>query len=824
MTLAPRDPGMATTLDKRVNAESGATGTEVLHQDEINLQKLVSSLHEVQLNTAQAITEMSRRLHEDITVGMIRQAAALGDTRAKSQAEALYSRGYGGGYDVMAGLESPNAGQTSSTDGSLAGGSTVQGGGAGAGPQDAVKSHPTTMQQLQVRATQRVGQQVQDFFSPGKHAAKVSLGRRAGMGVGRSIAQSGGTMEGFVNALKRESPLAAGGIIAAEQAQKMYGWGLEQTEAGRAYERVEGPMDTVQQQMERARSQIWRFRSLGESGQESEAQFRAATQLGLRGGARSYALQQMYRQTTRIGMDPEQEAEVLKIAVQNAGVSLSNLTDSLSSVSKAAQDAHVNADTARDSFIKMMQTTLAQGFGPSAGALSQAATTMMTSMGPQMQGADASGMFSQGRMLALAGQSGMNPMQFAASNINDQGATFALASDRFTDQALQGVLGAAWPLVQQTAQQNASAIMQDSNLAGTLAQRVISNPIFNQSVASPQALMGVVAQLGGIQTTDIVQCVTWILQHLAGKTTAGALAAQVGQTQTMSNAAANRQRGTNPNLLSSGQMGAKLATDTVSSLSNEFAGAGSSLGAARRALGGGVTNLAGDARALGDLDVALVKGAGGVVGTAEHVLNPWYHGEKGAHTLGAIRKEEKRTGQTSPVIEAVYQKIRASGMNPDNTMVEIQTSSGPIEVAFSEAVKNYPDSIASGQFVIKGHRYKDSFAGVHYGAYKYRGDDQLSGKSLAQLGITADTSQGVTAGATAEQAKATPKGDKTAAQVHYQGGSKGMAQMFDLTPQAAAILTPLVQGSQSQGALAASQGSPPPVSTDASNPARLVGH
>jgi hypothetical protein len=468
--------------------------------------------------------------------------------------------------------------------------------------------------------------------------------------VGARVAMSGGTLGGLGSALRS--------IPGVGTAMDVVNWGsneyTKQREAGRVYQEVEGGSN-LGAQTERLHMLAYQASMYGRMPSGAAAQaFGAVTAMGYNQAAaneggqmqnRQSALNFVYGNYTKTGMDVNQSLQVLQTASKDANVNLSQLSSTLNSLSKDAGVAGANANTARQQFNSYFSAALGQGMGNGAQTVAGGISAMQGTLGKEFSGVDFSGELSQGRQYLLSGMSGLSPSQLQYTARTNPGAYNSLLAGQNMQFLTSG--GLMTPQMQASLNQMISAAGGGNALAANPGARdQIATQFLNQWQLKGNINENLWAQeisaLTGVNM-NATQAFQWIVSQSAGNNEAsnnGALAApNAGASVSASNTGSAR----------TGRYG--LATGSQGSLAEEVATLG---------LGG-------------------------------HAAS-WQQSLTAANSAAAAPylASEKKSGQRSPVLEAILQNTSGS----DQVMV--QTSSGQRVMSIADAMKYYPNELASG--------------------------------------------------------------------------------------------------------------------------------
>lgn len=244
--------------------------------------------------------------------------------------------------------------------------------------------------------------------------------------VGAQVASGGGgSLTSMATSALRAIPGVGLIMDAANSVTNAY---LNQREAGRVYQSVEGGSN-LDAQTERLHEAVYQASMYGRMPQGAAAQaFGAVTAMGYNQAAvgegqqpqnRQSALNFIYGNYTKTGMDTSQSEQILQTASGNAQVNLTQLSAALNSLSEDAGKAGANADTARQQFNSYFASALGQGAGNGSTTLAGGISSMQASMGKEFTGVNFSGELSQQRQYLLSGMSGQTPAQLQYMQRND---------------------------------------------------------------------------------------------------------------------------------------------------------------------------------------------------------------------------------------------------------------------------------------------------------------------------------------------------------------------------------------------------------------------
>lgn len=538
----------------------------------------------------------------------------------------------------------PSPGQTTSSGsgpvrpsgGTPAGTPTAGGGGGGGGAGGGSAPPPYTSGNW-------------GFGYGGQNARPGSPMMRA---LGARIATSGGSTDRLLNAA-RHLPVVGLGMDVAEKGGHFY---QRQREAGRNYQEIEGGSN-LDAQRERGHEEAYRLgMGFGMSEDAARQSFQTVTSLGFnrRGDSgsvqnRQGALDFIYHNYNARGMDVGESAQILQTATQNATVSLTGLSSALKDVSDTAGKAGVNAKTMRAQFDSVLGQALGSGAGAGSVSLAQSLTSTQASYGRMFQGQNFGGELSANQGYLIGGRYGLSPGQ-TQTMMRTQPKEYARMLTGNNSTVIDSLPG-----MTPEAKADLQAIIQSYGGAGTIDEQKAAS-IGAEWLNKWQANMGidlnvwsqVINQMTGMQL-DPNSVMSWIVQQVSGNTEAAHAANQ-------SNANAPVKTGKNgaiPSTAPTGKSGLYTENKPLPGSSHKY-----------------------------DLDAFTHMNAG----------RQWWGG-KGTNKAGQSYEDAARkSGTRDPVLEALLQNVK----DPNNTHVQVSTKSGQRVVSFADAMKDFPDELASG--------------------------------------------------------------------------------------------------------------------------------
>lgn len=487
--------------------------------------------------------------------------------------------------------------------------------------------------------------------TPGPSGTGVAALRQ----VGARVAMSGGSMSGIMGALK-ELP---GVGLAADLANGIASFYLNQREAGRVYQEVEGGSN-LGAQTERLHALAYEASMFGRmpSGAAASAfgqvtamgYNQAAAGEGQQGQNRQSALDFIYHNYTAYGMDVQQSVEILRTASQNAVNNLNTVSEALKTVSDTAGQAGSNADSMRQFFNTYFQAAQQLGGGAGSPVLAGGIAAMQASMGKEFAGVNFSGELSQARQYLLSGMSGISPsqLQYTARN-NPQQYTKLLAGQNLQFLTQGGLMT---PEMQSSLHQmiaaagGGTAIMTNPDLRDQIAQQFLNEwqvkGNINENVWAQE-----ISMLTGVKMNPD-QAFQWIVSQSAG--------------------------------INEASHNSAMRTPTGRSIGSRSVAAGQTQGAPMGRFG-----LA-QPRMLTPPGVQS-RFTAGRPQSWQQVLT---QGGAGAAAANYLKFDTAHGRTRNPVLEALLQN--ASGSD----QVRVMTKTGPRVMPLSLAMKYYPQELAGG--------------------------------------------------------------------------------------------------------------------------------
>lgn len=453
----------------------------------------------------------------------------------------------------------------------------------------------------------------------------------------------------------RRIPYVGTAIAGVTAVQNLY---LSEREKNRLYQGMEGGSN-LQGFGERFHEEAYRWSMPGMSGDMARRSFKGVTAMGYTGRSqtsqgRQEALDFVYHNYNARGMDVEESLGMLQTASRDAKVSFTELSDALKEVSDTAGKAGVNAKFMRQNFQGMLQATIGTGAGPGSAEIAGALTSAQASYGREFQGMDFRGQTSRQYQYMLGAQFGLSPGQVQGIMRNRPGdyTRMIAGSQR---EWINTVFSP-----QQIADLQALLKKYGTSQAavGQIEQEFLdSHPEIDLNVIA-DTLSG---ELTGVQL-DNSNVMDWVIQQLAGNTAA----AHGGQTS-------NRKP---VDIQKSGLEG---QLHMVKPGQNAPTGK------------------------YGLVDSETMIKHGGTTSPSNYLK----HVNAGKEFLGLFGQEENKAGEAyvkwmdkskkrDPVLEAILQNVK----DPNDTKVKVSTASGERIVSFEEAMRLFPNELASGKVQI----------------------------------------------------------------------------------------------------------------------------
>jgi hypothetical protein len=465
--------------------------------------------------------------------------------------------------------------------------------------------------------------------------------------LGYRIAVSGGSTSGVLGAIRRIPGLG----LAADAVTSLGDAYGRQREAGRRYQEVEGGTN-LEGQAERAHLGLYQLSMLGRMPEgASAAAFNAVTDLGFNRMAsgqagqmqdRQNALNFIYHNYTGRGMSVQDSAMILETASKSTVLSLNSVSGALAQVSNVAGKAGTNAQQARMEFNALLGTAISQGAAGGAGNLAGALAANQAALGQPFAGVNFSGQLSPAMQYMIAGKYGIEPNQAQyLMRTNPQAYAKLLAGN--SSQVIGSYLS---PREQSSLHQMIGQLGGPKAMTPGLLQQISTEFLNRWQAADPNLNTTVLAQVMSQQTGIPLtsgNVMEWITSQMAG----------INQSTYAASTSGSPVSARHPGKAPEGQYGLATARHPHGFWQN----------LSYYAIPGTYNNK-----------------------SWQQVLSGGPQGQAASVYLG----REQRTGRRSPVLEALLQNAQAG----DHVMV--QTRTGPRVMSFADAMRYYPQEMASG--------------------------------------------------------------------------------------------------------------------------------
>ena len=388
----------------------------------------------------------------------------------------------------------------------------------------------------------------------------------------------------------------------------------------------------------------------GFSGDEAAQAFVDVTSAGYNSVAnqtyqpnRRQVLDFMDNNKRNLGMDEHESASFMKELQRNPTVALSDLSDALTKVSDAAGKAGVNAMEARANFLTMFHGLTDLGAGRGAAALAGNQATALAHLGRGFQDINTATQFDEGMQYRVAAASGLTPGAYQNIMRTDPNRAQGLV-DKLSGQAVENMIGGAeiaW--IKTTADKKYGgrpAMLKDPSLIDQLANDWSSH--FQGDMIT---LRKAIQSTTNVAISD-EQVPVWVIRYVM-KITASQTTEQ-----------------------STGKGGAVVTKD----------------GKSTYAVGGGPVTGA-DAAALaptgsGNTGQEATRKGGGALDKAQQAY------------YDVLHRKGVQPGRHEPGIEKLLNM-----KDHANMVVLVHAKGGDMrKMKLDEAIKYYPDEIASGRF------------------------------------------------------------------------------------------------------------------------------
>lgn len=364
-------------------------------------------------------------------------------------------------------------------------------------------------------------------ISPETAASLQSRGRKltAAAGALKGVGEPGGAFGGIAAAVPELGGTMAGiaGVVGTPVAiDKGLQFIQSQRQENAQYQGIYGGSN-ISGIGQRFRSETFRMGQLGtlSDSQAGEA-FMGASQTGLKGGARDNATNFIVNEYKKIGMSIKQGVEAVTIAAQTGNSALTGMADALDGVTKAAKNAGVNANVARQNFLKIYQDVAQSIPGNQAVGIAGGLASAQANMGRQMQNADLSGFNKPMTQRLMAAQSGLSYNQYLGKASGPGGSQFVAGNeDKVVLNFLKnnGVLEKFMPFAQMVAKaasdRNGQPNDDDYNTAAQAA-------LDSGQIPDANGLTQGISALIGISFGSDYETIIFIIKAIVGQLAPGA--------------------------------------------------------------------------------------------------------------------------------------------------------------------------------------------------------------------------------------------------------------------------------------------------------------
>lgn len=333
-----------------------------------------------------------------------------------------------------------------------------------------------------------------------KGLRKVAHGQNA-RGVVNHFAEGGTLEEGIgkmLPAVGKTLGVAGAAVGVANEIQEKL---QQQAERNRPFQAVLGGANS-EGYGERLRQNLFRIKNKFSfnplSDRESEAIYQGSMELyagdrHMRGVAQSQAVGLL----RNLGMDPNETMKLFKTAAKAGTEGISQISDSLRDVTKAARTAGMNAKEAREKFSDAYESISKSVAGASGILIASAQAQVITSMGHQFQGVNFDNGLQQDLMTSM--QTGQSLGQIAADKNTTGGAVRYLQSQR--QRRLSAIQSSSWG-------GQASKIVNDylaehnikpGEEVSDQVQQDLANKLMSETGIDPSLIASTLSTLGGVQ-------------------------------------------------------------------------------------------------------------------------------------------------------------------------------------------------------------------------------------------------------------------------------------------------------------------------------------
>lgn len=476
---------------------------------------------------------------------------------------------------------------------------------------------------------------------------------------------------GGLRGLVRGAPIIGPGLMAGEAINSGAEWLTNQREKNTFYQQIydQGQLQALGGRIgEEGYVLSNRFGLGGLPEGQARQLYRGVAALGFQpqtvstagGFSPNAAIQFGERNYRDLGMSVADSLNLITTAATHSNTSLGAVSESLVRISQTARTTGESAEVARQAFIKTFQaTTMAGVTGPGAAGTAEALTAAGPGLGRDFQTMDVSGVMSPGNVYRMAGITGQTPGQLLSRSSRDP-TVVPRAFDAEVRQITAAYLTPDLERSMAAEIQKRGGADKVANSPG--AQEEIAQQLLAQ-IPNPYALQQAISATGA-QVDSPQQAVQWFLQH---QLTGGATGAAGRQREAMRQRSKDADTYTAPNtdlqVIDYAQAGAQALNPFDNVASFDYAGASN-----------------------------FVKSQWGLFNGTNHGV------------LSTYANYQEKTGTSDPAIENL---IKDPASTDASTGIRVSTKDGDKVVSIQDAIKYYPEEIATGRAKFEG--------GVHDG-------------------------------------------------------------------------------------------------------------
>lgn len=252
---------------------------------------------------------------------------------------------------------------------------------------------------------------------------------------------------------------------------------------------------------------------------DASQMFQGVSQLGFSGEERSNMLDMDQALYKKIGISTSQSLQAITIAAQHSNSSLAGVAQALTSVTSSARATGQSADTLRQQFLNVFQTTSAAGLGPNAATAAAAYTNADVGANRSLGGVNYSGAMSDTYTRMAAAANNMTPGALQSSDAF-KGTSLR---NQFTDQGVaRAGQNLASPEVVNAYNKAVAAKGGASKVAASQgAQLDVASQVLAAGFDSTMYQQQVLAQTGVDIGTDPLANAQYYVDHQSGNTYTG---------------------------------------------------------------------------------------------------------------------------------------------------------------------------------------------------------------------------------------------------------------------------------------------------------------